>query len=284
MCRMSFIPKNSRLTVDELESLFLHLERAGGGIGSGIGWFDKSHAPHVYKGMELTCRLLATKTRALLDQDSTLSGVLYHTRLPTSGGAEDYYCHPFATANWITCFNGTWHDFESFKLQLLISSKFTNLRLDPNEIIDANDAGTIALLIEVGDFEVTKLVSNGVILSMNPREVLVRGNYEGFAGIQFEEGDYIFASELPDIFLRNPKFYFEVEPKAICRLFPKVEAIEGQFNFGRNLKKKKKEKKKKRKKEVNLRPEFHDFSKCSGECLTCSSIEECELYWEVDLC
>ncbi|HID44025.1 MAG TPA: hypothetical protein EYP30_09710 [Archaeoglobaceae archaeon] len=288
LCRLSYIPKSSELTSSQLAKIFQFLDSQGGGTGSGIGWYDQNGDPQVIKGMAYSPSQLARKTRSFLKESK--SGVIYHTRIPTSGAAIDYYCHPFVTPSWISCFNGTWGDFDEVKLQVLIASKFNPIGIESKRIIDANDADMIAILIEILGLEAVELIPSGVILAMREDgKVFVRSNWEGFEVVEFEDGDLLFASQFPNdpekFFQRKVKSHLAFVEGTIAEISNGIDIIEGELRTPYPQKRFRSYYQQNLFNDVEgylwyqQEPEEEeDEIDCDGNCLCCPVIEECDLF------
>jgi len=187
MCRLMYFSRSPVESDRELLlSLFSYLERAQGGDGNGVGWYENGNGPaKVVKGPK-------TKVERLVDVVIEAGQpFIFHTRKATIGSINVKNTHPFIRNGVITCHNGHWHGYDDVALQLVIAGK-----LSAREVIDISDSEIIATLVGYYGFDVTRLIKRGVILSLYPQHAKV-ACWGSFQYAKMKDGTYIYASEFP---------------------------------------------------------------------------------------
>jgi len=215
MCRLAYIPYTGIMSKEEMEKLLDFLEKKNGGHGNGIGGFIND-MPMVIKGIKITTQVMAD----LIVKRGWTNGVIFHSRMASKGSINDENCHPFGYNGSITCHNGHWMDSREVKWHMLF-----NGLMDTGKISDCTDSEIIACLVGRYGFEVTKLVSSGVILTITKDKVMVNVNGD-FEAVRIGN-KWLYASEFPEDFKCDEHMEFKSGTIAVLRV-DGYDVLEGE--------------------------------------------------------
>jgi hypothetical protein len=93
-------------------------ETTTNGDGFGIGWYDDSETPGLYRSMRP-----AWSDRNLRELAAHVSSRLFfaHVRASTGSAVQGTNCHPFRYGRWLFMHNGVVHGFARLKRDLLVA-------------------------------------------------------------------------------------------------------------------------------------------------------------------
>ena len=111
MCRLAYLPGNSKVNYAAMGCLFKSLEASCGGDGNGYVAVSPEGQVLSNKGIKLSVAQIVKQTYKLMRSGWS---IYFHTRKVSVGWLEDDQCHPFeirgkAFKGWL-CHNGTWSE------------------------------------------------------------------------------------------------------------------------------------------------------------------------------
>jgi len=128
MCRLAFIPANSKISRKQMLSFFSQLEGSFGGDGNGYAFVGPDGTVSIRKGVKMSCEQIAKEAHALNRQGNA---IYFHTRKISVGWSSNEQCHPFkiqgAAFEGALCHNGTWSEGGTLAKYLLTGSDTATL-------------------------------------------------------------------------------------------------------------------------------------------------------------
>lgn len=200
MCRLALWNKAGERYINGvygLEEFMLYLENECGGAGNGVAVIKNGKVRFMKKGVEYTCRDIASKIR-LMDYDYCI----FHTRVPSVGAKTDANCHPYRDGDNLLCMNGTERDFKGVA--------------DVLGITDTEAVFQVAMKFNVDLIDICSKECESTFIGLTDRNfnkgtVFITAKDKAWSGIQCVCRDNIilFASTLPKKFTDRcrPKKY-----------------------------------------------------------------------------
>jgi len=174
------MPEPGKCKYNDLADLFKHLDKAQGGDGMGLAWFNGKQIQET-KGLNIDAELLAQLARG------SDGPALFHTRRATCGPICDHLCQPFVIENTAVVHNGMWRDWADYAGGLALRGQ-----LDAHRPI--NDSLIAAVLAATYGRYMLETIHSGVFVVMMPK-----ATYLHLRGGSFEWCDDmgIYASDFP---------------------------------------------------------------------------------------